>query len=303
VTLNTVGPTIMTFGDDEQKQFFLAGILAGDIHFAIGYTEPEAGTDLASLRTRAVRDGDEYVIDGGKVFTSGANDADYIWLACRPNPMRPSTRGSPSSRCPPRVPDSAGRRSVPSAGPPPVPPITTTPRPGSARIGPENEGWRMITNQLNTSGGVGRHGRSAHRLWDEVVAWARATPAGDGSDRPVIDLRGCRPIWPARTPGWPHAAAHCGWRASRSRRSARPTPRRSRFTAPNAWSSLPTLSSVLGVVGSLRPGSPGAILGGQIELMSRSAQINTFGGGVNDVQREIVASAGLGMVRRKREAQ
>ena len=83
VTVNTVGPTIMRFGTDEQKARFLPAILRGELNCAIGYTEPEAGTDLASLRTRAVRDGDEYVIKGNKVFTSGANQADYVWLAVR----------------------------------------------------------------------------------------------------------------------------------------------------------------------------------------------------------------------------
>ncbi len=93
VTLNTVGPTIMRFGSEEQKAFFLPGILAGEINFAIGYTEPEAGTDLASLRTRAVLDGDEWVINGNKVFTSGANQADYVWLACRTDPDVPKHKG------------------------------------------------------------------------------------------------------------------------------------------------------------------------------------------------------------------
>ncbi len=93
MTVNTVGPTIMRFGTDEQKSFFLPAILAGEINFAIGYTEPEAGTDLASLRTRAVRDGDEYVVNGAKVFTSGADMADYIWLAVRTNPDAPKHKG------------------------------------------------------------------------------------------------------------------------------------------------------------------------------------------------------------------
>ena len=86
LTINTVGPTIMQFGTPEQKESFLPRILAGEIHFCIGYTEPGAGTDLASLQTRAVRDGDEYVINGQKIFTSLAGDADYIWLATRTNP-------------------------------------------------------------------------------------------------------------------------------------------------------------------------------------------------------------------------
>ncbi|HEX8867279.1 MAG TPA: acyl-CoA dehydrogenase family protein, partial [Lentzea sp.] len=83
VTLQTVGPTLQAFGTQEQKDFFLPRILSGDIHFAIGYTEPDAGTDLAALRTKAVLDGDEYVVNGQKTFTTGGHDADYVWLACR----------------------------------------------------------------------------------------------------------------------------------------------------------------------------------------------------------------------------
>src|SRR5437660_11306741 len=93
VTVNTVGPTIMGFVSDAQKDRYLPGILRGEINFAIGYTEPDAGTDLASLRTRAVLDGDEFVINGNKVFTSGANQADYIWLACRTDPEAPKHKG------------------------------------------------------------------------------------------------------------------------------------------------------------------------------------------------------------------
>ena len=89
VTLQTVGPTLQTYGTAAQKDFFLPKILAGEIHFAIGYTEPSAGTDLASLRTAAVRDGDSYVVNGQKIFTTGAHDADYIWLACRTDPDAP----------------------------------------------------------------------------------------------------------------------------------------------------------------------------------------------------------------------
>ena len=93
LTINTVGPTIMRFGTDEQKDFFLPRIASGDLHFAIGYSEPGAGTDLASLRTRAVRDGDEYVINGQKMWTSLIQYADYVWLACRTDPEAPKHKG------------------------------------------------------------------------------------------------------------------------------------------------------------------------------------------------------------------
>src|SRR5207249_8504501 len=94
VTLNTVGPTLAQFGSDAQRERFLPAILRGEVHFAIGYTEPGAGTDLASLTTRAVRDGDEYVVNGQKVFTTGGNDADWVWLAVRTDPEAPKASAS-----------------------------------------------------------------------------------------------------------------------------------------------------------------------------------------------------------------
>src|SRR6266699_6713719 len=105
LTINTVGPTIMRFGTEEQKAHYLPRIAAGEIHFSIGYSEPEAGTDLASLRTRAVRvpdgvkgdgeagGGDCYVINGQKMWTSLIQYADYVWLACRTDPEAPRHKG------------------------------------------------------------------------------------------------------------------------------------------------------------------------------------------------------------------
>jgi len=93
VTINTVGPTMMNFASEEMKARFLPPILAGELNFAIGYSEPGAGTDLASLSTKATRDGDHYVISGQKLWTSGADQADYIWLACRTDADAPKHKG------------------------------------------------------------------------------------------------------------------------------------------------------------------------------------------------------------------
>src|SRR5437660_3293387 len=95
LTLNSVGPTIMQYGTDEQKQFYLPRILRGEIYFAIGYTEPSAGTDLASLQCRAVRDGDHFIINGQKIFTSLATDADYVCWPFARTPKPPSTKATP----------------------------------------------------------------------------------------------------------------------------------------------------------------------------------------------------------------
>ena len=113
LTINTVGKTIMEFGSEEQKEFFLPKILAGELHFSIGYTEPDAGTDLASLTTKAVKDGDEWVINGQKIYTSLASYADYIWLAARTDPDAPKHRGITIFLVPTTAPGSRCRRSPP----------------------------------------------------------------------------------------------------------------------------------------------------------------------------------------------
>ncbi|MGA2519757.1 MAG: acyl-CoA dehydrogenase family protein [Acidimicrobiales bacterium] len=305
VTVNTVGPTIMRFGRDDQKAYFLPGILAGEINFAIGYTEPEAGTDLASLRTRAVRDGDEYVVNGAKVFTSGADMADYIWLAVRTEPDAPKHKGISILCMPTDTPGFSWSPIVTVAG------ATTTATyysdvrvPVDNRVGPENEGWRMITNQLNHErvGLAAWSGFSSH-LYQEVVAWALATPTADGV--PVLDLPWVQSDL-ARCRAELDAMYLLNWRMATAVSN-------DTMTAADSSSvkifgverSIDIYRRLLGVVSAaavayLIPGSPGAVLQGQLERTARHAQINTFGGGVNEVQREIVAMAGLGMKRAAR---
>src|SRR5438105_6032101 len=186
VTLNTVGPTLMQFGTDEQKDRFLPAILRGEVHFAIGYTEPEAGTDLASLRTRAVRDGDEYVVNGTKVFTTGAHDADFIWLACRTDPDAPKHKGIsillvdttlPGFKVTPIITVADGRTNATY--------FDDVRVPASMLVGGENNGWKMITTQLNHERvALSPPGRLERRA-NQVRRWAQETRLADG--RRVID--------------------------------------------------------------------------------------------------------------------
>ena len=186
LTINTVGPTIMNFGTQEQKEFFLPKILAGEIPFCIGYTEPNSGTDLASLTTRAVRDGDEYVINGAKIFTSLAGDADYIWLATRTDPNVAKHKGISMFVIPMNTP---GIRVVPMK-------LLGDHNinytfyedvrvPATALVGGENQGWTLITNQLNHERVTLCSPGIIERVLTDVRAWAQGTKLPDG--RRVID--------------------------------------------------------------------------------------------------------------------
>jgi alkylation response protein AidB-like acyl-CoA dehydrogenase len=300
VTVNTIGPAIMRFGSDAQKQKYLPGILAGEINFAIGYTEPEAGTDLASLRTAARLDGDQWVINGSKVFTSGANLADYIWLACRTDPELAKHKGISIIA----VPTSAtGFRWTPIVT---VGDNVTTATyyddvhaPAENLIGERGGGWRMITTQLNHERvGLAALGGAAWRLWGGVRDWARETEAPEGGrviDRPWVrsDLAKCYARLDAmKLLNWRLAADIAANRLGPADASAAKV-----YGTETHVEVYRLLLGVLGAAGLMRGGSPGAALQGDVERYGRSAQINTFGGGVNEVQREIAAAAGLGMAR------
>src|SRR5438309_1633736 len=174
VTVNTVAPSLMRFGTEEQKATYLSPILAGELNVAIGYTEPEAGTDLASLRTSARLDGGTWVVNGSKVFTSGANQADLVWLACRTDPDAPKHQGLSILMVPT---DSPGFRWTPIVT---VGDIVTTATyyddvrvPAANLVGERGGGWRMITTQLNHERvGLAALGGPVWRLWGETRQWA-----------------------------------------------------------------------------------------------------------------------------------
>jgi alkylation response protein AidB-like acyl-CoA dehydrogenase len=297
LTLDTVGPTIMQFGTDEQKERFLPPILRGELHFAIGYTEPEAGTDLASLRTTAVRDGDEYVVNGTKVYTSLADHADYIWLAARTDPQAPKHRGISILVIPT---DAPGYRWTPIHTMAAARTTTTYYEnvrvPVANRIGPENQGWSLIVSQLNHERVSLFNAGPMHGIFDEVCAWARETRLADGRrviDQPwvklhlakfqaqleVLKLMSWKQAW-ALTQGNLHPAEASAVKVYGSE-----------FTVEG----YKLLMEVVGEAGCLQEGSPRAVVRGLLERMYRTSLILTFGAGTNEVQRDIIAMAGLGM--------
>ena len=295
LTINTVGPTIMRFGTPEQKERFLPPIAAGELHFSIGYSEPEAGTDLASLRTRAVRDGDTYVINGQKMWTSLIQYADYVWLACRTDPDALRHKGLSIIIVPT---DAAGFSWTPVHT---VAGLTTSATyysdirvPVSNLVGEEHKGWPLITNQLNHERVALTSAAPLLSALAEVTDWARSVKLADG--RRVIDQE-----WVQLSLARVHAKAEVlklmNWRIA----AAAGSPGPAAASATKVYGTELTIEAcrllleIVGASAEVRDGSPGAVLAGRIERMQRSALILTFGGGTNEVQRDIIGAAALGL--------
>jgi alkylation response protein AidB-like acyl-CoA dehydrogenase len=296
LTINTVGPTIMRYGTGEQKAFYLPRIAAGEIHFAIGYSEPEAGTDLASLRTRAVRTegGGDYIINGQKMWTSLIQYADYVWLACRTDPQAPRHRGLSILIVPA---SSAGFSWTPvptMAGPTTSATCYSDVRvPASALVGQENQGWPLITNQLNHERVALTSAAPLRTALREVCEWARTTKLASGQR--VIDAEWVQ-LALARVHAKTEFLTLVNWRiATQADASPAAASATKVFGTEFATEAYRLLMEVLGANAHVRDGSPGAILAGRIERMHRSALILTFGGGTNEVQRDIIAAAALGL--------
>ncbi|MEV6563218.1 acyl-CoA dehydrogenase family protein [Streptomyces kronopolitis] len=387
VTLNTVGPTLMKYGTPQQKDYFLPRILRGELVFAIGYTEPGAGTDLAALRTRAVKrpggvdagagmrpeggtrpvggtepgagtrpeggmrpDGGtrpaggadaapdvaraapdvpgtdhdvpgadhdaadaapgpsaaedaHWLINGAKSFTSNAHRADWIWLACRTDPEAPKHRGISLLLVPTDAPGFSWTPIETVGG------LMTTATyydgirvPAGNLVGEENAGWQLITNQLNHERvALAALGMQAEDSFDAALAYAR-TPDQETGERPAD-----RP-WVRSRLAEAHARLAAtrllNWRLVGDVGAGTLSPGDAagvKFAGTESAVEVYRMcQEVAGDAALVRAGSPGAFGDGELERMNRAAQINTFGGGVSEVQREIVATMRLGMRRGRR---
>ncbi|WP_149826581.1 acyl-CoA dehydrogenase family protein [Streptomyces tailanensis] len=303
MALNTVGPTIMQFGTEEQKSYFLPRILSGEIDFAIGYSEPDAGTDLASLKTRAVRDGDSYVVNGQKIWTTNGDTADWVWLATRTDPDAPPHKGITMLLVPTTDPGYSCTLINTLASHDTTASYYENIRvPVSRRVGEENKGWRLITNQLNHERvTLAAHGTMAIRSLHNVQRWAMETKLADG--RRVIDLP-----WVRRRLAQTHtkldALKLLNWRMVSAVQDGTLTPQDASavkvYGSEARRDAYAWLMEIVATAGALKEGSAGTALHGELERGYRSAVIFTFGGGNNEIQREIISWIGLGMPRVRR---
>jgi acyl-CoA dehydrogenase len=292
LTINTVGPTIMRFGTPEQRARYLPKIASGEAHFSIGYSEPGAGTDLAALRTRAVRDGDEWVINGQKMWTSLIQHADYVWLACRTDAEAAKHRGLSMIIVPTTAEGFSWTPVRTMSGPTTSATYYNDVRvPVSSTVGDVNGGWELITNQLNHERVALTSAAPLQVALAETREWAQNTKLPDG--RRVIDQEWVQ-IHLARVHAGTQVLRLMNWRVASSERLGPAAASANKvFGTEFATEAYRLLMEVLGANGAVRMNSPAALLHGRVERMHRAALILTFGGGTNEVQRDIIAMAGL----------
>jgi alkylation response protein AidB-like acyl-CoA dehydrogenase len=292
-----VGATLVLCGSDEQRADIVPRILAGEVVCALGYSEPDAGSDVAAVQTRAVRDGDEWAINGQKMFTTMAHEAHYIFLLCRTNSAVAKHAGLTMFLVPTTTPGFevtpvetlGGERTN-------ITFYTDVRVPDSARVGDVDGGWAVMHAALVYERNSANWGEPA-ALVDAVAGWA-CTPGGDGS-RPIDDpLVGARL---ARHATDLEVGRLLLYRAAE--RAATGALTHVEGSMAKLWISeafvhaAAEMSDLLGPAGLLRPGEPDAPLAGRVEHAYRHAQVTTIYGGSSEVQRGIIAERGLGLPR------
>ncbi|WP_367065501.1 acyl-CoA dehydrogenase family protein [Oryzisolibacter sp. LB2S] len=302
VTISTVGPALMAHGSAKQKAEFLPGIAAGETLFAIGYSEPQAGSDLATLKTQARLEGDlqtgHFVVNGSKLWTSSIESADHIWLAVRTSADLPRHKGisimiadTSAAGFSHTLIETVGNYTAATY-------YDNVQVPAERLVGELHGGWKLITAQLNHERlGLGSWSDKVFGPFAKVLAWAKAR---DEQGQRAIDQP-----WVRRS------LAECYTRLEAMRitnfriaadleAGGMDVALASTTKVYGTESVLEILRRLMDIVGSsalVRAGSSASYLLGELEYEIRANTINTFGGGVNEIQRELIAQFGLGMPR------
>ena len=296
LTFNSIGPTIMNFGTEAQKREWLPRIQRYEMNFALGYTEPNAGSDLAGLQTRAVRDGDEWVINGQKIYTSGAHLATHVFLAARSDPDAPKHRGISMFIVPLDTPGISVRPLWTMSS------VRTNETfyenvrvPASALVGEENRGWYMLSSALDLErvaiANFSPITRNVERLIQHVKA-QRPELVDDAVARTMVaDIRIRLEV--ARALSLTNVALiHNGIVPTMEASMAKV------WVSDSRERIYSMAMDLLGRGAAVEPESSDyAIEDGVFQEGWRSSTSNRFGGGTNDIQRRIIACRGLGLPR------
>ena len=296
LAIGLAGPTIMVHGNDQQKKEHLAGILSGDVYWCQGFSEPGSGSDLASLQTRAVRDGDDYVVNGQKIWTSGGHRSDRMMLLARTDTEAPKHKGisyflldmhSPGIQVQP-LDNMAGTHSFNQIY------FDNVRVPVKDLLGEENRGWYYAVTTLDFERSSINSAASLQALLDEIRGAVQAHPGG------LLDLPSARYELADRYIET-HVARMMSYKVASIQASGQ---------IPNVEASVTklyaselsqriarTATSLFGLYGQLVNGSSHAPLAGRPGRMYLAAVGSTLAGGTSEIQRSVIAGRGLGLPR------
>ncbi|MDG1731439.1 MAG: acyl-CoA dehydrogenase family protein [Thalassotalea sp.] len=298
VTISTVGPALMQYGTDLQKEKFLPGIANGEIHFAIGYSEPNAGSDLATLKTKATLDGDNFTVNGNKLWTSGAESADYIWLAARTDQELARHKGI-SIMILDTQSEGFSSTVIPTCSNPTAATYYDNVNvPKDMLVGELNGGWKLITSQLNHERlGLGSWSDKVVGLYRRIYLWANTKDEQGkrATDNPWVRsaLAECYAKLEAmRLINFRIAADLEKGHMDIALASVTKV-----YGSESSIEILRKLIDIVGMNGMVKDDSAASFLMGELEYEVRASVTLTFGGGVNELQRELIAQFGIGMPR------
>jgi len=300
-TTAMVVKTVEQVGTEEQKREYIGGALRGEILIALGYSEPDSGSDVAAAKTTAVRDGDEWVINGQKMFTSTAQICSHVFVLARTDPNVPKHEGlslfmvptaSEGYDCHPM--ETLGGQTTTTTY------YSDVRVPDSALIGDLNQGWSVMNVALVFERGVGNPSSFEHPLAEELAEWARETVRADGSrviDDPLVTERIGRMVVDEEIS---RLLAHrANWLADHGDRSTAHGAMRKLFSAEAAVRNTTAGLDVLGADGVLATAAGDAPLGGDLEREFRYAVVKTIYGGSSEIMRDIIAQRFLGLPKNR----
>ena len=299
LTTESVGPMIAEHGSDWAKEEIATKILKGELFFGIGYSEPNSGTDLASLQTKAIKDADGYLINGQKMWTSLANVSDYIWLAARTD-FEAKNHKSISMFIVPTDDPGFSMTAINTLGD-----VRTNATfydnirvPETHLVGQPNQGWSLITSQLNLERlALVNHG-PVEELYKNVLKLAGTTKINN--DQYLTDLSWVKNNFAQVYSGIEALKLIC-WKQTWIMESGHLN--MAEASVAKVYGSeffiqaYRLLMEIMGELSLLKNDSELSILNAKLERIYRTASILTFGGGTNEVQRDIIAMAGLLMPR------
>jgi alkylation response protein AidB-like acyl-CoA dehydrogenase len=298
--INIVGPAIMLYGNEEQKKRYLSAIARGDTEFCQGFSEPNSGSDLASLRTKAVEESDHYVVNGQKIWSSRAHHAKYCWLLARTDPEAPKHKGLTTFVVDMKTPGVTVRPIVTVLGSTHFCEVffDNVRVPKDALVGEKNRGWYQAMGTLSFErSGIGRVS-SSRRALDDLLAYVRQTKRNGQplSRDPIVRLQLAElatEIEVARL-----LCYRVAWMQSKGKVPSGESSMGRVFGQELSQKVMRVGMKILGLSGQLAYGAPGAPVDGNVTRGFLSTISNTIRSGTSEIQRNIIAQRGLQLPRK-----